>query len=368
MRLILILCVLASLTGCYAAPPKWPRDRATLAHVELAGTRLYHRDVDPGAARLLLKDVEAVRAKVRDLLGCPPPRTELIIYSPAGSSGRSGRLVHETRADLLQDERGWVLGFVYPFRDHPTARSRLLETVAHEVAEATVLRQVRALDPYLRWMHDGLADLVEHEVSRGRDPAAARRAMIEAVDYLAARRAEGVRFADLSRWRQLPDWIMGSHLFLGLDADNLTLNAIEASEARVTAALAGDPSPAKRQGLIELGAILRLAKREVDRAWAIDEARPDDAESLGLTFYKLSFSFWLSIERRSPGTARRFVTSLAARRKVDPVLSRADAWAELKAAAGDVELPALSRFTLDSAEGILKEEERRLAKTIREAR
>ena len=127
MRATLALLTLL-LAGCYAAPPQWPRDRATLAHVELAGTRLYHRDLSRRSAEELAKEVEAVRCEVQDLLGCVPPRTELIVYAPAGPAGSSGRMVHETRADLLQDERGWVLGFVYPLRDHAAGRTRLLET------------------------------------------------------------------------------------------------------------------------------------------------------------------------------------------------------------------------------------------------
>src|SRR5437016_4198482 len=50
---------------------------------------------------------------------------------------------------------------------------RLRGTVAHEVAEATVLTRVPILDPYLRWMHDGIAESVEYRVLQQLDPKAA---------------------------------------------------------------------------------------------------------------------------------------------------------------------------------------------------
>ncbi len=360
LRSLLVLSAPLVLSGCLVTQPPglddaviqdlesvWSADRAA---------RVICYEVERSAAERLLPDVAAVRSDVHEQLGLSPPRTEVLLYPLRGPQGREGEVVRETRCDLTHGPEGWRLRFRYPWSEEPAHRPTLLGTTAHEVAEATVLLQVTVLDPYLRWMHDGIAELIEHQVLRRTEPSAARLDLQRMVAFLEERLADGVEWADLTRWRQLASWVVRSHRFMGPGAANLSLDHLDRSVARVREALAQAPQPVVQTGLEELEAMLLRAQAMERRPWADGEARPDDPATRDYVFYTLAFAFWLEVEREQPETVRRYVQALGGHRESgDHVLSAHEALHLLRRAAGD-DLPPLTRFPVRLALETLRAE------------
>lgn len=357
---------LLSLAGCLAQPPGL--DDAVIEHLESVwtsdrATRVIYHEVERATAESLLPELASVQTDVGERLGLVPPRAEVLIYATSGPPAGDGEHVLETRCDLAHGPDGWRIRFRYPWTEQPETRRRLVGTAAHEVTEATVLLQVTALDPYLRWMHDGIAELMEHEVLLRRDPAAARASLARMIEFLGAREERGVLWADLTRWRQLASWIVRSHRFLGPGSVNLALDDVEGSLARVRRALAAREDSSIAEGLRELETILLRAEALERRPWAEGEARPDDPLTRDYVFYVLAFTFWLEVERSHPGAVRAYVQSLAARRaEEDHVLSAHEAEDLLRKAVDAGELPPLTRYPLASALATLEREVERLGR------
>lgn len=359
----LLLCLFALLAGCYSPEPVWRKDRLTLAHVQstVEPVRVYYRDLERGDAEQVLPEVAAVHSAVRSHLGFRPPATELVIYEPSGPIGAVGQQVHETRCELDKTPDGWVIGFVYPFNQDPRTLEHLVGTTAHEVAEATILLQVTVLDPYVRWMHDGIAELIEHEVLCRRNPSAARANLRRVTRFVAERRGEGVSWVNLARWRQLAPWVVRSHRFLGESEDNLSLEDIDQSINRVRRARRLEADPVFQGGLDELEVMLRRARRLGRLPWEGGEARTDDPNTRDFLFYNAAFAFWLGVERARPGTVRRYVTALARKRSGDDhVITSEEVLEMLREAAEGAVLPPLERFTLEEADRVLRAEQLRL--------
>ncbi|MGE0707340.1 MAG: hypothetical protein AB7N76_04680 [Planctomycetota bacterium] len=352
--------------ACAAGAPRL-EDRHQLAHVELPdhSARLYYSGLERHDAEGLLPEVAAVQSEVTGCLGFKPPRAELVLY-PA-PEGPSLEAVHETRCDLVRGEQGeWSIVFAYPYaRDpypqgpNPRGRAQLLGTTSHELAEATVLLRVTVLDPYLRWMHDGIAELVEHRVLSRRLPEAARSGLARARAFLEERLGAGDLWVDLSRWRQLTPWIVRSHRFLGPNQSNLSLDDLEGALRRVRRArdLGGEPDLIA--GLTELEAMLLRAQALAERPYVPGEARAGDAETHDFLLYASSFALWLEVEQRRPGAARALLERLERRRgEGDHVLGAAEGEALLREVCPS-ETPPLTRYPLERAVAALRAEEER---------
>ncbi|HBP18372.1 MAG TPA: hypothetical protein DEA08_11355 [Planctomycetes bacterium] len=342
------------LAGCASQPPRL-EDRHLLAHVELddGAARIYYRDLPRATASTLLGEVADVRSQLTGELGFTPPRAELVVYPSEGDA----KSVRETRCELTRDSAGrgrWVIVFAYPLEDD---RSSLLGTTGHEMAEAVVLLRVTVIDPYLRWIHDGVAELTEQRVLARCARRSALANLRQARRFLEERLAAGEEWADLGRWRQLAPWIVRSHRFLGPNQANLSLNDIPGAVARVRQAKALDPELAG--GLSELEAMLLRADGISQRGWAPGEARGDDPDTRDFLLYTLSFAVWLEIERSTPGATRAFLSALEARRAAgDHVLSAAEGLALVREACP--QLPPVERYPLARALAVLEAEEQRL--------
>lgn len=364
MRWIAALLAAALLAGCYSAPPGIEdEDVIRMENVRQGDAWIFYRrgDVEPERAAALAPEVEAVRRRVGELMGVAPPSAQVVVYKTSAPAG-TGALVDRVLCLFL--ERDYAVRFRYPLEDEGLARVQLLGTVGHEVAEATVLGQVTAVDPYLRWVSDGVAELVEHEVLVSRSPDDARELLGRALRFVQERRARGVEWVDLTRWRQLGDRLHRSQRIVADGGPSLPLDDLPGALARVrrASAAAGEGEGARRHALAELEALLLAAGARERLGWRPGEGRTDDPEALDYLYYNAAFALWLHVERAAPGALGRFMASLAARREHDPVLVEAEALALLREACGDVVLPALGRVSLAWIEQVMRDEEQRLAR------
>lgn len=361
-----LLLSLLLLGGCYAPPPGIEdEDVIRMENVRQGDAWIFYRlgDVDRERVLGLAPEVESVRQRVGELTGVAPPSAQLVVFGTNVPPGASGAAVD--RVLCLFMERDYTIRFRYPLEDEaPLARTQLLGTVGHEVAEATVLGQVTTVDPYLRWMCDGVAELVEHEVLLGRAWEDARELLGRTLRFVQERRARGVQWVDLTRWRQLGDRVHRSQRLLADGAPSVSLEDLPGALARVrrARAAAGLDEVARRASLDELEALLTTVGERQRLGWRAGEGRTDDPEALDYLFYNAAFALWLHTERAAPGALGRFMTALAARRASDPVLVEAEALDLLHEASGDVVLPALDRVSLAWIEQVLQDEERRLSR------
>ncbi|MBL4847418.1 MAG: hypothetical protein JKY65_18015 [Planctomycetes bacterium] len=356
LRVGLILLAALPLGACVAQPPRL-EERHLLANLELRdGTgRLYYRDLTIQEAEALGPAVADVHSMVAHCLGFSPPRAELVVYAQGRETLGA---VRETRCDLERGRSGWQIVFAYPYRADQV--SHLLGTTGHEMAEATVLLRVTAIDPYLRWVHDGIADFAEHEVLRRQDPAAALDSLGRARRLVEEHLGDGELWLDLARWRQLAPWIVRSHRLLGPNEDNLSLKDVEGSLKRLARIRAANKDPDRASGLAELEAILIRARQIRERGFAQGEAHGSDAREGDLLGYALSFAYWLEVERRASGTIRGFLEGLERRRaRGDHVLTGAEAKDVLRAALG-APPPSVAHYPLERALSVIKTEEARL--------
>jgi hypothetical protein len=347
---------LSLVAGCVTQPPRL-EDRHLLANAELprGAGRLYYRDLSPSEAEGLLPVVAEVHSRVETFLGFRPPWAELVVYA----EGRESlAMVRVTRCDLVRGPAGWQIVFAYPYRADRVGE--LLGTTGHELAEATVLLRVTALDPYLRWVHDGIADFAEHEVHLEHDPSKAldtvRRARVLVEEHL----SEGELWLNLARWRQIAPWIVRSHRVLGPGQDNLSLEDIEASLGRLARVERSEDDPARTRGLAELEGILLRARQLGERGFAPGEAHGKDARDGDLLGYAISFAYWLEVERRTPGTIRAFLAAVDRQRlDGDHVLTGPEAVALLRDVLGSPP-PPIEHYPLERALSVLETEETRL--------
>lgn len=353
---LLVAALVGALSGCMTEPPRL-EDRHLLAKYELPqGTGcLYYRDLSPAEAEGLLPALAEVHGRLEGFLGFRPPWAELVLYA----EGREAlSTVRVTRCDLVRGHGGWQIVFAYPY--HAERVAELLGTTGHELAEATVLLRVTAIDPYLRWVHDGIADFAEHEIHLQHDPRKALDTVRRARALVEEHLGDGELWLNLSRWRQLAPWIVRSHRVLGPGHDNLSLNDIEASLARLERVERSEEDPARTRGLAELKGILVRARQLRERGFAPGEAHGKDARDGDLLGYAISFAYWLEIERGNPGTIRAFLAALDAQRAAgDHVLTGPEAIATLTKVLG-APPPPTERYPLERALSVLQTEETRL--------
>ena len=172
-----LLGPLVAAVGCCGTPPGLSPDAlAQLERVDQGGTSLYHRpgELTSTERDAILGDLVLAREGVGRRVGLPTPELGVVLYEPCGVPGASGELYLQTLAVFGADGR---VVFRYPWPSDASLRGSLLGTTAHEVAEATVLDQVTMLDPHLRWIHDGIAEALEHQTLRELDRQAARSAL-----------------------------------------------------------------------------------------------------------------------------------------------------------------------------------------------
>ena len=340
--------------GCWSPPPGI--DDTDLSNVSLDDAWVYYRepDVSRDAAVRLVPEVADVRSQVATLLGVPAPRAELVIYQAPTPTATDALVLH---TQCRFDRARGAIRFRYPLEDDALSRAQLLGTVGHEVAEASVLAALECLDPHVRWVHDGIADLMEHEVLVARDPASAATLLARARDFIEDRRSRGVEWIDLTRWRALAPFIVRSHLLVG--PPNLSLSDLPGSRARVAAARARDGAPIA--ALDELDLVLRGCEASARQPLRPGEAAPEDPEVLDYPFYVASFAVWLEAERRAPGTTRRAIAELRARCAAgDRVLTRSEAEATLERIGGAP--PRVARVPLERVAAALEVELRRLGR------
>lgn len=360
------LALLALLAGCYTPPPGIEdEDVIRMENVRQGDVWVFFRpgDIDRERAAALAPEVEGVRQRVGELTGVAPPRAQLVVFDPPGAGGGAPLV---DRVVCLFLERDYTIRFRYPLQDEPLARTQLLGTVGHEVAEATVLGQVTALDPFLRWMCDGVAELVEHEVLAGQRREDARELLGRTLRFVQDRRVRGTQWVDLTRWRQLGDRLHRTQRLVADGAASLSLAPDDLPRSldrvRRARAAAAEEEGVRRGALDELEQLLVAVSARERLAWRAGEGRTDDPEALDYLFYNAAFALWLHAERAAPGALGRVMTALAARREQDPVLLHAEALALLREATGDVVFPALDRVPLVWIEQVLKDEEGRLSR------
>jgi len=348
-----------ALAGCVGPPGTSDAEVAQLDRVDLSDVCVYYRpdDLAEAQARALAPEVQRVRRDVADMLGVEPPRAELVVYEQPGVG--SNALVRSTPAEM----RDGRVRFRYPWSEGDALlRAQLLGTVAHELAEAALLSRVTVIDPYVRWTHDGVAEVVEHEVLARLDPEACRASLRRVLRHVGGQRDAGVEWVDLTRWRQLAGWVIRSHRYLDPPEHNLDLDDPGAALNEVRALRARVPADGLRgRGLAELEELLVEARAVGGRPWREGEARPDDPETRDFVFYNAAFAVWLGLERAAPGTIERFLAALVARRAAgDHVLTAAEVAGLVRRASGGAELPPLDRLPLADVEAAVRAEARRL--------
>jgi hypothetical protein len=350
-----------ALAACYVTPPGLtPDELSRLEKAETGGVRLHWRadELTREQALQLLSQLSSIAQSVSAQLGCAAPPAAVALWVPGGVSGSGRDPIHTTHGVLSEGR----VTFRYPWDpDDPGALDGLLATAAHELSEAAILGRVTAIDPYLRWLHDGLAELCEHQVLLARSPEQVRQLLGRNLELLAGQRARGLVRIDLERWRQLAPWVIRSQRFLD-EGGNLSLEDFSGSRRRVNQALLrAGTAELRRKGLEELLQVLNRAEELSTRPWSADEARPDDPALRDFLFYVSSLAVWLDLERRAPGAARRAVAELGRRRAQDDHVLQAGEGREalLAAAAGVTPLP-LGGLPLLSVEAVLRAELERL--------
>ncbi len=360
-RTLLVALLLAA--GCVSSAhnqlddESWPKTNGD-------GVSVHARpgDVDGRAAQLVAKELSAVRATVGEALGLvgsgsgAPPLGEVLLYRDTGW-GQERWL--ETHATILEHPLRVRIPCALPEADAAGDQiaARIRGTVAHEVAEASVLTRVPILDPYLRWFHDGVAECVAYRVLSRLDAKAADEMLARYEQYVReARRArKSIAWVDLTRWRQLPNWIVHSDVLFSKDGplslDNVPRSLERISEKRVAAAR--DPETvAVLDDLVDmLGQA--LVREQLPLADGEADVRTPSGQFL---CYGASFCFWLELERAHPGITAGTLSQVERRHRA--VLRSDDVATIVGQLAGEDVRVRLERFTLDHLEAILADERR----------
>ncbi len=350
--------------GCVTTKPmseeeieRWPK--VTLDTVTV---RYKEPDIERAAAERVAREVEKVHAAVTAELdlakpgASKPPFAEVLLYRDAGW-GQDRWLV--THAVIIDRPLRVRIPCALPEedKDGEAIAARIRGTIAHEVAEATVLTSVPILDPYLRWMHDGIAESVEYRVLKKIDPRAAGETLTRYDQYAREARRAGISWVDLTRWRQLPEWVVHSDALLKevLRLDDLPGAFKLLAKKRVSF------QEKDSEQVTALSALLDM----LGEAWAREQLpfgagecdpRPRPGQFL---CYDASFCFWLELERARPGLTATVLATITARGKNEPVLRSDDVVKILSEVAGADVTARLERFTLDRLEGVLAAERKR---------
>jgi len=358
------LLVLALLVGCVTTAKRGISDDELLgwpkATAEGVTVRYKEGDLDQASAEYVARRISLVRSTVASELAlvgsAAPPYAEVLLYRDTGW-GQERWLV--THAIVLERPLRVRIPCTLPEEDTDGEKmaARIRGTCAHEIAEASVLTRVPILDPYLRWLHDGIAESSAYRVLLRLDPKAAEEMLVRYEEYAreARRGKRPVSWLDLTRWRQLPDWIVHSDiLFKGgpLRLDNVAESLRRINEKRVSAE--SDP-----ETVAVLDALLDILgeswiREQLPYADGEADLRPESGQFL---CYDASCCFFLELERAHPGITASAIAAIEQRHEA--VLRSDDVAAILRALSGEDVRVRLERFTLDRLEGILAAERQR---------
>lgn len=362
----------ALLPGCPSVHPGPIQDHevAGCALVESGRTTLIFRaselpELAPPAAERVVRELDLVRARVQTVLRREAPGLEVRVWKDVSLGNDPYDVTH---AHVLSKPQR--VSVECPIREGESPEAfieRVRSRIAHEVAEATVITRARVLDPYLRWMHDGIAVLseflVESEVS-----AAAGIKRLEGYrrDFEGAGR-RGVKWLDLTRWRQLAQWIVHSEPLLVPPDKPLELDDVDAALDRLKPErhVANRPEIALRtEALLQL-----IGEHMRKRAMPLSEGEADPSgwrrNPDSILFYHASFALWLDLERARPGALVRALDAIEADGKEHEILTSDAVAGILSRIAGEDVRPRLLRWKLRQAEGVLVEETERLRKRER---
>jgi hypothetical protein len=363
-RIVALALLLAA--GC--ATPKAPLgDIETWPKATAAGVIVHYKEGEVGAKDAayvaeqlrLVRDAVALElapvesgARTRSTV---PPYAEVLLYRDAGW-GQERWLV--THAAILERPLRVRIPCALAAEDQggEAIAARIRETVAHEVAEATVLTNVPVLDPYLRWFHDGVAESVGYRVLRRLDANAADEMLARYEQYAREERRGGTTWVDLTRWRQLPDWILHSDLLFKnapLRLDDLPGSLRRVAEKRFAAQERDAVALAALDALIAMLSETWV-KEQLPYGPGEADLRPRAGQFL---CYDAGLCLLLELERAHPGVTAETIARIGAREEA--VLRSDDVVAIIASIAGEDIHPRLERFTLDRLEGVLAAERRR---------
>lgn len=250
--------------------------------------------------------------------------------------------------------------------DAAAIAKRFRGTVAHEIAEATVLTHVPILDPYLRWMHDGIAESVSFRVLQKLDPDSAREERDRYLDrWRQARdRRPPARWVDLGGWRQPSSWIVHSEALFA-NRQPLVLTNLMQSLARI-----GEERLANQEAHPDQIAAFDALASFLGESWMRERLSPGDGEvdlrtqdareptstrwkDTQFLCYGASMCLWLELERESPGITGKVLAAMMGRRAA--VLRSSDVVAIVQGLSNVDIRPRLERFTFERLERVLAE-------------
>jgi hypothetical protein len=329
-------------------------------------------DVRSESAAFAARDFAVVRDGVARELALEKTPAELlqaeIVVRRGSESGQSYYMT--THANIVEGPRGTPLRvrLDWPLKPDETIEGKIASfraTVAHEITEATLLAHVRLLDPYLRWMHDGIAESVAHRVVARLDPATASAERDRRRDRWRRARDRKLRWLDLTGWRQSSTWVVHSDSFFKTDSPPLFLSNVTESLKRI----ADDRFQSQETHEDELAASDALADF-VTEVWKREHLPPGDGEidlrrsTLGTNdardeetqflCYSASMCIWLELEQASPGITGRFLASLMASNA--SAVRAADVIQMVRDLAKVDVRPRLERFTCERLESVLAAE------------
>jgi hypothetical protein len=369
------LVLLLSLTALGAAGCATQRaselNVESLAHVGAEGVIVHFKreDFDDKDVQTIATRLAEVRSAVVSELALvtsssegAPPIADVVLYHDLGWGQERWLVVH---AKILENPLRVRIPCALPTddRDPMAIVERLRETIAHEVAEATVLTRVPIIDPYLRWMHDGIAESVGYRVLCRFDPKGAAAMLDRYGQYADEARRSGVSWVDLTRWRQLSDWIVHSEAIFDDHESKpapLRLDDLPRSLRRLAEQRFADPRQLPDPDtLVTLDALLAIlgeswAREQLPYVKGEADPRPSKGQFL---CYDASFCFWLEIERKHPGVTAKVLAAMSARRET--VLRSDDVVQLLEGLTQESLRPRIERFTLDRLAGVLAAETRR---------
>jgi hypothetical protein len=370
----LLVALVLVLVGCPGAEIR-DEEIKGLPFVTADGVIVRYRDseVEKAVAVRVAAELSRVRIAVAEEYALVlssstemPPLADVVLHKDR-LWGQERWLV--THALILEPPLRVRIQCAFPPEDDDGSKiaDRIRGTVAHEIAEATFLTRVPIIEPYLRWVHDGFAESVAFRVLARVQPRAALEMLERYGDYEAEERKppNQTAWVDLTRWRQLPDWIIHSDAFMkGVPirlGDPREFERILAKRIRID-----DPDPVIRaRALAELSmsdALLGLLGESWTRehmGFAAGEARVEP-KNTGAQFlcYAASCCLWLELERAHPGVTAKTLAAVSARR--EPILRTDDIVAIVKELTGEDIRPRLERFSLDRLEAVLASEKQRL--------
>jgi hypothetical protein len=375
IRLALALALLCSVVGCPSTRggPIEDDEVERCARVSSGTTTLIFRPGDAPAfteaadgtpspaARRVIEAFDALRPLVREVIRRDTLALELRVFRDPSYGGQLYEVTHARTIESPPPRRVSVECALRDGESPDAFIDHMRTKIVHEIAEATVVSNAPTLDPYLRWMHDGIAVLTEFLVESESSPQDAQKRLER---YLAGVKEakdppRNIRWLDLTRWRQLSPWIVnftltnGQPLYLDLDVglEQLTHERLERDDSK--GILQYDQLSRMLGDVYRKGA---MANSENEAA-AVGPGWREDA----ILFYHASFTLWLEIERRHPGALVEFLDGVDRFKKGGGRVLTADIAIDmLSTIAGEDLRPRLLRYRFERLERVLRDEIDRL--------